>query len=124
LALFLSGVVLLSRNLELEICNDPFRIVLQAFEELYPDKFAYIQYDHTLDYDKNEFGYTEFPENGDGYPLVGINPKLSVQDAVEVLAHELAHVAAGYSSGHGAEWEEAFDKIHHKYNEIFSELFK
>ena len=37
---------------------------------------------------------------------------------VEILAHELAHVASGVNHEHDTVWEDNFDKIHKQYNII------
>ena len=44
-------------------------------------------------------------------------------DAVEVLAHELAHVAVGIEHDHDEVWQEAFDKIFEEYNRIGNQMF-
>ena len=44
-------------------------------------------------------------------------------DAVEIFAHELAHVAVGVGHAHDAVWEKAFDDIREEYNRIGFELF-
>lgn len=61
------------------------------------------------------YGITTFPADENEVPLVEISAELTVQDAVEILAHELAHVAAGIDAGHGEAWEKAFHRIHQEY---------
>ena len=51
---------------------------------------------------------------------------ISVNNAVEILAHELAHVVAGFEEGkddHGPEWEAAFESIKQEYGRIGDALF-
>lgn len=102
--------------------NDPFRTVHTAFKNLWPEKqFACFWNNNIVD-DNGEvaYGVTIFPD-GALIPEVYINPFLKVSDAVEVLAHELAHVAVWHiDEGHGAEWEKAFDAIFHEYERLYS----
>lgn len=64
------------------------------------------------------FGSTTFPD--DGIPLIDINPELTVCNAVEILAHELAHVIAGADAEHGRQWNSVFDEINERYNGLMS----
>lgn len=67
------------------------------------------------------YGLTDFAD--DGSVAVFVKPSLEVADAVEVLAHELAHVAVGVEHDHDEVWQEAFDKIFEEYNRIGSQMF-
>lgn len=67
------------------------------------------------------YGITTFPADENEVPLVEISAELTVQDAVEILAHELAHVAVGVGAGHGPKWEKAFKKIHEEYLNMMEE---
>jgi predicted SprT family Zn-dependent metalloprotease len=107
----------------LTISNDPFKVVFRAFEEFYPDKQAFVQFDQTLNKRKKEYGYTHFDTGLIDMPIVGINPKLTVEDSIEILAHELAHVAVGYEADHNEEFEIVFKKIVDRTKEIFIEDF-
>lgn len=106
-----------------KIANNPFDIVFQAVNELYPNTEARIQFDPTLNMEEQEYGYTEFGESGT-LPIVGINPELPVSAAIEILAHELAHVIVGYIADHGPEWEKVFSEINDKYTEIMKNMQK
>ncbi len=103
--------------------NDPFGTVIQATKELYPDLCADIQFDDRIKYFKFGFirfghcGETWFPKDG-STPLITISTNIPFAGMVEVMAHELAHVAAGVKAGHGPEWEKAFEAIYQKYIEI------
>lgn len=68
------------------------------------------------------YGVTIFPEDGSA-PMIFISADLKLSDAVEIFAHELAHVAAGASAGHGEEWDKAFENIFAEYNRIGEERF-
>ena len=55
--------------------------------------------------------------------MIDIDPTLRVVDAVEVLAHELAHVAAGAKEDHGEKWTAAYDAIKAEYDRITEGMF-
>lgn len=98
---------------------DPFAVVYTAFRNLFPECDCEISWNGEIKDEKGETccGVTRF-EPGK-IPEVEINPILTVYDAVEVLAHELAHVANGPENmQHGPDWETAFDAIHREYNRV------
>lgn len=92
--------------------NDPFVGVYQAFRRLYPDKDCCCFWCENL---KDGHGVTLFPDNPRLLPEVFISADLPVKHAVEILAHELAHVAVGADADHGETWQSAFDAIHEEY---------
>lgn len=112
--------------------NDPFAIVWQAFQNLYPGKECRV-----LWYDMNEIqddgkiveevpggerlGVTQFFDTGEVVVLISLKSEPEV--ATETLAHELAHVAVGIDAEHGQAWEDAFEKIFQEYNRIGDEMF-
>ena len=92
--------------------NDPFAVMLAAFEKIYPGKNPHCVWVSWISGEKEEgdtYGVTEF-EN-DGTVWVAIVTSLPVKDALEIFAHELAHVAVGYDAGHNDEWETAYEAI-------------
>ena len=104
--------------------NDPFSLVWKAFKNLYPGKGCEVQWQPGIQDDElseQGYGFTEFHD--DGSILVVVDANLQVSNAVEVLAHELAHVAVGIENEHGAAWETAFDAIFQEYGRIAEELF-
>ncbi|MBO5187216.1 MAG: hypothetical protein J6B91_09275 [Prevotella sp.] len=101
--------------------NDPFRAVYTVFKTLWPEKDCACFWNSNIEDDDGEtvYGVTVFSD-GALMPEVHINPCLKVSDAVEILAHELAHVAVLHiDDGHGAEWEKAFDAIHREYERFY-----
>ena len=70
---------------------------------------------------KPVYGLTDFAD--DGSVAVFVKPSLEVADAVEILAHELAHVAVGIEHDHDEVWQEAFNKIFEEYNRIGNQMF-
>ena len=110
--------------MESPFANDPFSLVWKAFKNLYPGKGCEVQWQPGIE--DNElpeqgYGFTEFRD--DGSILVVVDANLQVSNAVEVLAHELAHVAVGIESEHSAAWEAAFDSIFQEYGRIAEEMF-
>lgn len=102
--------------------NDPFAMVWRAFKNLYPEKECQCYFD-ALDENTNgkgPFGVTAFEEK---MIYVFVDVRMNLLDAVEVFAHELAHVAVGDNAGHGEEWEKAFENIHEEYTRIGDEMF-
>lgn len=67
--------------------------------------------------DDGHLGETIFPDDG-SRPIIQIGVDKIIPQAMDILAHELAHVAAGPEAGHDATWESAYDAIHRKYTEI------
>lgn len=106
--------------------NDPYAMVWQAFQTMFPDKTCNVYWYPNLSPDpegKPVYGTTVFRD--DGKVLVFVDAMLSVNNAVEILAHELAHVAVGFSDedDHRPEWEAAFESIKQEYERIGDELF-
>lgn len=102
---------------------DPFAVVMMAFRRLYPGKECECWIDQGEIKNKDGetvYGITEQYE--DGELSVRVSASLSISDAVEVFAHELAHVAVGMEAEHGPEWEEANDRIFDEYNRIIEEM--
>ena len=110
--------------MESPFANDPFSLVWKAFKNLYPGKGCEVQLQPGIQDDElseQGYGFTEFHD--DGSILVVVDANLQVSNAVEVLAHELAHVAVGIENEHGAAWETAFDAIFQEYGRIAEEMF-
>lgn len=111
--------------MESPFTNDMFSMVYKAFKRLYPEKDCNCQWQPaqmTSADGKNVLGLTTYGDDGNVY--VDISTNLKVVDAIEILAHELAHVAVGEEvEPHGEEWEEAFDAIHNEFDKIGNEMF-
>ena len=103
--------------------NDPFALVAQAFGNLFPGReyTAYIVPEVTDEDGNSACGATTFPEVG--LPtVVEVSGEIPIAAGVEVLAHELAHIAAPEDQTHGEEWRAAFDQIFEEYNRIAPEV--
>lgn len=92
---------------------DPFKNVLQAFYNLYGVREMIVQWDPGL---TEGYGETCFGEHN--RIVVSISPELPVKHAIEILAHELAHVAARAENEHNEKWQGANDAIHEEYLRI------
>ena len=92
---------------------DPIRVLLTIFEERYPEKQA--QLDFVTGINKKEFlGDTCFGEDGKIYIQVCIEQ--TMPQLVDIVAHELAHVAAGKTAGHGAKFQEVYNYLNTEFN--------
>ena len=99
--------------------NDMFSFVFKAFKKLYPHKKFECAWEPEPMKSKSGqdlLGLTTFYD--DGSATVDISIDLKIMDAVEILKHELAHVAVGYEENHGPKWQKAFDKIQREANKI------
>ena len=104
--------------------NDPFAMVWTAFKNLYPDKDCDVWFDMRCRLKTEEgFGFTEFPNGENPQVVIFIDTHLPVMDMVEILGHELAHVAVGSCEGHSEAWEAAFEAIFQEYHCIGNEMF-
>ena len=101
----------------MKIINNPIDILFSVFEKEYPNEAKKINKIVFGKVDKG-FGATIF--NDDGIDIV-ISPTLrkgkdiTFTVATELLAHELAHVIAGYEAGHGELWEKHFERLFELY---------
>lgn len=89
---------------------NPFQIVIQAAEKLFPQIECRIVFAEL----EGKVGETLFPDDGSA-PVISIDPDGSYRQIVELLAHELAHVAVGPDAEHGPAWVEAYRKIENEY---------
>jgi hypothetical protein len=94
---------------------DPLGLVLDVFNDLYPGKPATVTWRQGMKESGECYGCTDFDHDP---PLVSVDVDLPVTGAIDVLAHELAHVAAGHvKPAHGKAWKDAFNAIHTEYME-------
>lgn len=102
--------------------NSPFEILNIAFKRLFPNvKYkAYFEPNIIVENEK-VCGLTDFRANGEIAIL--INTDLSIQNATEIFAHELAHAGVGKEHNHDEVWQKAFDDLFEEYNKIGSEMF-
>lgn len=106
--------------------NDIFSMVWKAFKNLYPVSDCTCFWETEIrdsDDGSKVNGLTHRDEETGEYTVIVNTTALQVADAVEILAHELAHAAAGIDKDHGPEWEAAYDAIFEEYNRIGDDLF-
>lgn len=105
--------------------NCPFGILDIAFKRLFPGiEYTAIFYPSLQDDESREkvYGFTDFSD--DGEITICVDSDLTINNAVEIFAHELAHVGVGAEHEHDAVWEKAFDDLFNEYNNIADELFE
>ena len=108
--------------MESPFINDPFAMVWMAYKKLY-DKPCEVAFDSKEFYGEDAgYGVTIFPDDGSA-PQVAIFTEFPIVEQVEVLAHELAHVAVGIEHDHDDVWKDAFDAIFEEYNAIGNSMF-
>jgi hypothetical protein len=90
--------------------SNPLQDVLDAFTRLYPELAVTVHIAPT----EAGLGFTEFPADG-STPSICVDPGLPYSGVMDILAHELAHVAAGSAEDHGPVWQAAYDAIRDDY---------
>lgn len=109
----------------MKFINNPFDTLMEIMKEHYPNAKCDIYIGQSMTDGKENLGCTLFPEehlSGD-VPVVEIHFSLSLENATEILAHELAHVIVGYEGDHGEEWERVFSHIHEEFQRKLDEQF-
>lgn len=68
---------------------------------------------------EDALGYTLFPDDG-SEPVICIHPNQNIEQCLDILAHELAHVIRGKNDDlddHCDLWKSLYDQIFFAYNE-------
>jgi Zn-dependent peptidase ImmA (M78 family) len=102
---------------------NPFDLVIQATNNLYPNTKCVIQFNPEMSMSEKEYGVTIFPEDN-SIPIIEVNANLSVSNAVEILAHEISHVVAGKEADHNDKWEQIFDAINVEVENIANKIIE
>lgn len=100
--------------------HDPIGLMIDCANALYPEHGAVIQW--VADAGAG-VGCAVWPDDGSP-PYIALEIGLALLDAVEVLAHEVAHIVVGTDEEdeHGPQWESAFDALHREYHRRMIEL--
>lgn len=101
----------------MKIENNPIDRLLLIFEKEYPNQAKNIS---RLYFGKVDKGFACTLWNDDGIsivisPIIKKKKDITFVVATELLAHELAHVVAGYDAGHNEEWEKHFYRLFELY---------
>lgn len=90
----------------------PFSKIIKIFKRRYPKKKIVIQYVAKLKTDKGKkaLGNCVFLE--DGSYLINLNADVKAIDCLDVLCHELSHVAAGYANSHNKVFKERLNWLY------------
>lgn len=113
----------MKEEFKLNFINNPFEIVTEIIEELYPGIECDIYIGNQLTDGKETFGCTLFPDDKNEIPVIEVHYSLNLENATEVLVHELAHVIAGEKADHNDEWEKVFKHLHTKFQQKVEERF-
>lgn len=100
----------------IKVTYNPFDILFRAIGKV-NDISANLVFT-TKDQCDGNWGYAQ--KNEDGTYIIGIAVELSLQDALEIIAHEAAHIMAKShekpeEDQHDREWEFWFDNIQKQY---------
>lgn len=101
--------------------TDPFSVMLKIFNKRHPKKKARIVIAPPPK-GENWLGVTHWPEKR--MPVIVLNPECLLGGSLDILAHELAHLATGEDltgCGHTKEWKKEYKKI---YSEWAKEMRK
>lgn len=110
--------------MSIKILNDPMQMIIKAATNLYENMSCNIQF-YPVKEESGTFGECIFPENVEekiDCPIINIDPSIPYGAILEVLAHELAHVATPNDLDHGEDWENAFNAIFQEYNRLMGDL--
>lgn len=97
-----------------KIKHDVIKIIIDIFDSLYPERSCTIEFVDGLHKKTKAYGETFWPDDCSD-PSISIDVNTTFIGVVEVLAHELAHVATGHR-GHGEVWETALGQINNRFN--------
>lgn len=98
------------------IANDPFKIVIEAVNNLYPGTEAIVQFYPGL---KNP-GVIQIIDN---VPVISISAEFKFNEMVEALSYELTKVITGFNTKNVIEFKKVYDSIFNEYVRISEERF-
>ena len=101
---------------------NPFDLMIEAAQEIKPIK-AKIRVSSLDENEQHWWGRTLFVDDSD-LALIEINKDCTLEAALEVLAHELAHVIAGPEADHGPRFKETFDQIYDLWTNKMEPFYK
>lgn len=104
---------------------NPFEMILEAIERVYSIDATLI-FCSKEDCDEN-WGFTQ--KNDDDTFIIGINSEIPLENSLEIIAHEAAHIMAkshdkAEGEEHDEEWEMWLDNIQREYMNIYEREIK
>lgn len=92
----------------------PIVFLIDIFTEKYPNKDASVEL-----VSKMEGCYGETCFANDGKVYIQIDVKQSIEQILDILAHELAHLQAGIEADHGEQWKKVYDNLVFEFNKRY-----
>jgi hypothetical protein len=105
-------------------------LLVTSFKNLYPDikRRIIINPDPNLAVKPNKkipLGFTDFSDNKKDPILIHISANIGLSQMLNILAHELAHVARGeeftIKNEHDAKWKKIYSDIRKEYHRLLKE---
>ena len=106
----------MSEESKIVIGNDPFKMIIEATENLYPGKEAIVEFYPGL----KTSGHIQIVDN---IPVVGISTDIPFQEMVNELGLQLSIVINGVGNRDFKKLKEIYDSIFNEYNRIGKERF-
>lgn len=101
--------------------SDPVTELLKIFEKRYPDKNATLVLAGDAE-KRGNLGETYFGD--DGKVFIQINIEQTLPQILDIVAHELAHLAAGPEEDHGDKWQGIYDWLFNEWDSHIEEQVK
>lgn len=98
-----------------EFVNDPFAVILEAFARRHPTRSARVELVEGLHEEAGVWGQAWIPDDAAAIPEIQIDADAPIRAVVELLSHELAHVATPHDGDHGPAWQFSFEELHADY---------
>lgn len=90
--------------------NDLFAIMYDTFSKMHPHHpDFYTQWALSDEFADDDNGYCEWRD--DGTIVISISMGNTVEEALEVFAHELSHVAVGYDHDHDDDFNSEYENL-------------
>lgn len=106
--------------MSLKIENNPIDILLEAFEENYPEVATKINKISFVVLPNGCSAVTKFTDKGMDIfvsAYQAYSTTATIDDITVWLIHELAHAIVGAEEGHTEKWQEAFSELQKRYYE-------
>jgi uncharacterized protein YjaZ len=107
--------------------NSTINLLIESFKNLFPQikRKIIINPDPNLAVKPNKkipLGFTDFSQNKKDPVVIHISANIGLSQMLDILAHELAHVARGeeftINNDHDAKWEKIYSDIRKEYHNL------